>query len=93
MSLESAQNARTRQFHVEINDAQFAIRTFQHVGINGASIPLSVQKFPNLSHYVRKPLLGQRLIPVVDVGAGDEDFSYEIVSGLADGGPIGVLVY
>ena len=87
MSRESAQNARRQDQRCTFSDSYF-----QHFGINGTFIALSVQKFPSLSHYVRKPLLGQRLIPVVDAGAGDEDFSYQMLRGPADGGPMAVLV-
>ena len=91
-SLESAQNVRVRHSHIKINDVRFAIRIFQHVGINGAVVPLFVQKSPSLSHYVRKPLLGQRLISVVDWRAGEEVLSHETLSGPADEDPMAVLV-
>ena len=92
-SLESTQNVRVRCSHIKMNELQFAICIFQHVGINGAVVPLFVQKSHSLSHYVRKPLLGQKLISVVDLGAGQEDSSYEMLSGPADEGPMAVLVH
>ena len=51
-----------------------------------------MQKSPSPSHHVRKPLLGQRLISVVDLGAGEEDSSCEMLSGPADEDPMALLV-
>ena len=89
--LESVQNVRVRHSHIKINDVRFASRIFQHVGINDAVVPPSVQQSPSLSRYVRTPLLGQRLMSIIDLGAGEEDFC-EMLSGPADEGPMAVFV-
>ena len=73
------------------NNVLFSPSIFQYIDINGAVVFFLVQEFPNLSNCV-KPLLGQMVISVVDVGAREEDASFKMLSSPTNEGAMTGLV-